>query len=194
MQQLPGIGACTIDQADPDSIPILIQFTGTNGNIWTVNGVESLPYLTQIYPIAGTSPANANNWATYLLFEVWNPHIGGALAVAAPQGRLRVDGNAGIFTGGNGQTWRTATDARTFAFPAAGESIAFTTGAFPGELPTPTPAAVGTPGVASVPAVGSATQPGGFERLPGNGGKQPNELCRIPPFARFYTNSTSFWK
>ena len=106
MQQLLRIGACTIDQADPDSIPTLIQFTGTNGNTWTVNGVESLPYITQIYPITGTSPANANNWATYLLFEVWNPHIGGALPVAAPQVRLRVDGNAGIFTGGNGQTWR----------------------------------------------------------------------------------------
>ena len=53
--------SCIIDQADPDSIPTRIQFTGTNGNTWTAYGVESLPYITQMYPIAGTSPLIRRN-------------------------------------------------------------------------------------------------------------------------------------
>ncbi len=164
------IGAAIIDQADPDSVPTRIQFTGTNGNTWTAYGVESLPYITQIYPITGTSPANPAQWATYLLFQLWNPHVGGALLVPAPQVRLRVDGNVGVFTGGNGQTWSTdPTHNQTSALPAGGVSIALTTGAFPQTLPTPAP--LGTPGVAiPVPGVGSASAPAGFERLPGTGG------------------------
>ena len=103
MQHLLTIGACIIDQADPDSIPTRIQFTGTNGNTWTAYGVENLPYITQIYPIAGTSPNSLNNWATYLLFQLWNPHQN---ASTLPNNvRLRVDGAIGIFTGGNSQTW-----------------------------------------------------------------------------------------
>src|SRR5207247_3171274 len=35
IQQLLAIGASIIDQADPDSIPTRIQFTGTNSNTWT---------------------------------------------------------------------------------------------------------------------------------------------------------------
>jgi hypothetical protein len=171
LQHLITIGACIIDQADPDSVPTRIQFTGTNGNTWTGYGTESLPYISQIYPIAGTSPADSTRWATYLLFQLWNPHKGGALATSPPQVRVRADGNAGIFTGGNSQTWTTdPTHNQTFAFPAAGISIALTVGVFPQTLPTPTPVPLGTPGVASVPAVGSASAPGGFERLPGNGG------------------------
>ena len=49
------IGAAIIDQADPDSIPMRIQFN-PSGTLWTAYGVENLPYITQMYPIAGTSP------------------------------------------------------------------------------------------------------------------------------------------
>jgi len=97
------IGAATIDQADPDSIPTRIQFTGTNGNTWTAYGVEKLPYITQMYPIAGTSPNSPGSWATYLLFQLWNPHQN---ASTLPNNvRLRVDGAIGLFTGGHSQTW-----------------------------------------------------------------------------------------
>src|SRR6476659_3194143 len=64
------IGAAIIDQADPDSIPTRIQFkppAATGTNWWTAYGVESLPYITQIYPITGVSPATASKWTTYLL-------------------------------------------------------------------------------------------------------------------------------
>jgi hypothetical protein len=164
------IAACVIDQADPDSIPTRIQFMPTGATVWwAAYGVESLPYITQIYPISGTSPANSTKWATYLLFQLWNPNIGPALSPAAPQVRLRMDGGIGIFTGGNNQTWASATDKQTMIANGqlTGHSIPFTSGAFPPTLPTPAP--LGTPGVASVPAVGSASAPCGFERLPGTG-------------------------
>jgi hypothetical protein len=162
------IGASIIDQADLDSIPTRIQIKPPSASVWwAAYGVESLPYITQIYPITGTSPADPTKWATYLLFQLWNPHIGAALSPAAPQTRIRVDGGIGIFTGGNGQTWASATDKQTMV--ANGHSIALTTGAFPPTLPTPTPAPLATPGVASIPAVGSASAPCGFERLPGSG-------------------------
>jgi hypothetical protein len=162
------IGASIIDQADPDSLPTRIQFVPTGATIWwAAYGIESLPYITQIYPIAGTSPVNSNNWATYLLFQLWNPHIGAALLPTAPQVRMRVDGGMGIFTGGNGQTWASATDKQTML--ASGQSIALTAGAFP---PTgaPTPAPLGASVLPSMPGVGSASAPCGFERLPGSGG------------------------
>lgn len=162
------IGAAIIDQADPDSIPTRIQFkppAATGTNWWTAYGVESLPYITQIYPIAGISPATSTQWATYLLFQLSNPHNGPALSPAAPQLRLRVDGGVGLFTGGNGQTYASATDKQTSLFTGAstGQSIAFTVGVFP---PSATPSPVATPGVSTYPAVGSASLPGGFERLP----------------------------
>src|SRR6266487_2576662 len=103
------IGACIIDQADPDSVPTRIQFTGTNGNMWTAYGVENLPYITQLYPIAGTSPNNPTKWATYLLFQLWNPHQNSA--TSTPLVRLRVDGGIGIFTGGNSEIWSTGSTA-----------------------------------------------------------------------------------
>src|SRR5436309_1891706 len=46
-QHILSIGASIIDQADPDSIPMRIQFTGTNLKLWTAYGVENLPYITQ---------------------------------------------------------------------------------------------------------------------------------------------------
>ena len=49
------IGAAIIDQADPDSIPMRIQFS-PSGTLWTAYGVENLPYITQMYPIAGHQP------------------------------------------------------------------------------------------------------------------------------------------
>ena len=157
------IGAAIIDQADPDSIPTRIQFKPTTAATWwTAYGVESLPYITEIYPMSGISPANPANWATYLLFQLWNPHTAAvALFPAAPQVRLRVDGGTGIFTGGNGQTFATATDRQTVL--ATGQSIALTTGAFPptASAPAPLGTANATAGVA-----GTATAPCGFERLP----------------------------
>jgi Tfp pilus assembly protein PilX len=98
------IGACIIDQADPDSIPTRIQFSPDGVVTWTAYGVENLPYITQLYPIAGTSPNNPAQWATYLLFELWNPHQN---ASTLPNNvRLRVDGAIGIFSGGNvGSKW-----------------------------------------------------------------------------------------
>jgi hypothetical protein len=104
-QHILSIGAAIIDQADADSIPTRIQFIGGNGNTWTAYGVENLPYITQLYPIAGTSPnPPTTNWATYLLFELWNPHQNIPATYPVPV-RLRVDGAIGLFTGGNGQTW-----------------------------------------------------------------------------------------
>src|SRR5207249_3862671 len=101
-QHILSIGAAIMDQADPDSIPMRIQFSPSL-TIWTAYGVENLPYITQTYPIAGTSPNDSTKWATYLLFQLWNPHQN---ASTLPNNvRLRVDGAIGIFTGGNGQTW-----------------------------------------------------------------------------------------
>jgi hypothetical protein len=167
------IGAAIIDQADPDSIPTRVQFKPSTATTWwTGYGVESLPYITQIYPMSGISPANPANWATYLLFQLWNPHIGAALSPTAPQVRLRVDGGVGIFTGGSGQTFATATDAQTVL--ATGQSIALTTGAFP-PTGTPTPAPVGTAN-ATAGVAGTATAPCGFERLPSNPGSIDNYI------------------
>src|SRR6266550_145361 len=106
------IGAAIIDQADPDSIPTRIQFSPA-GTIWTAYGVENLPYITQLYPIAGTSPNTPTQWATYLLFQLWNPHQN---ASAPPNNvRLRVDGAIGIFKGGNGETWVNGTTPQIIA-------------------------------------------------------------------------------
>jgi hypothetical protein len=162
------IGTSIIDQADPDSIPTRIQFKPTAASVWwTAYGIESLPYISQIYPISGTSPAVNTNWATYLLFQLWNPHIGTALPTSAPQVRLRLDGNIGIFSdGGNSRTWTTATNKQSFTIPPIGVSVTqipLTSGALP---PGSTPAPLATPApAATAPPVGSATLPG-FERLP----------------------------
>jgi hypothetical protein len=131
-EHILSIGAAIIDQADPDSIPTRIQFIGTNGNTWTAYGVENLPYITQVYPIAGTSPNTSTQWATYLLFQLWNPHQ--AAASVSNNVRLRVDGGVGIFAGGNGQTWNTANPPQ-FIAPSAGLSVTLTSGSF--SIPTP---------------------------------------------------------
>jgi len=106
------IGAAIIDQADPDSIPTRIQFN-PSGTVWTAYGVESLPYITQLYPIAGASPDDPTKWATYLLFHLWNPLQ--TAPSSRPPVRLRVDGGIGIFTGGNGETWNTGSNDLTVA-------------------------------------------------------------------------------
>jgi hypothetical protein len=115
------IGAAIMDQADPDSIPMRIQFS-PSGTLWTAYGVENLPYITQMYPIAGTSPNDSTKWATYLTFQLWNPHLN---ASALPNDvRLRVDGAIGIFgDGGNSLTWTTSTNKQTFPIPPAGVSV-----------------------------------------------------------------------
>jgi len=124
MQHLLTIGGCIIDQADPDSIPTRIQFTGANGNTWTAYGVENLPYITQLYPIAGTSPNDSTKWGTCLLFQLWNPYQNPA--AASGNVRLRIDGGIGIFTSGNGQTWNTGTTANIYS----STSVTLTSGSF----------------------------------------------------------------
>jgi len=117
------IGACIIDQADPDSIPTRIQFSPDGVVTWTAYGVENLPYIAQLYPIAGTSPNDSTKWASYLLFELWNPHQN---ASTLPNSvRLRVDGAIGIFTGGNvGSKWITGTTPQIIANGGnAGQSV-----------------------------------------------------------------------
>ena len=123
------IGAGIFDQADPDSIPTRIQFTGTNGNTWTAYGVENLPYITQMYPIAGTSPNTSSKWAAYLLFQLWNPHQN---ASTLPNNvRLRVDGAIGTFSDGGANpplTWATSTNKQTFTIPVGGASVTLNSG------------------------------------------------------------------
>ncbi|PYJ48270.1 MAG: hypothetical protein DME87_13780 [Verrucomicrobia bacterium] len=129
------IGAAIIDQADPDSIPTRIQFS-PSGTVWTAYGVENLPYITQLYPIAGTSPDTPTRWATYLLFQLWNPHQ--SPADVANKVRLRIDGGIGIFAGGNGQAWNTANTVNVY--PPVGQvtSVTITKSA---SFPTPAPLA-----------------------------------------------------
>jgi hypothetical protein len=143
-------GAAIIDQADPDSIPTRIQFSPI-GTVWTAYGVESLPYITQVYPLAGTSPNDPIKWATYLLFQLWNPHQN--LGASTPSVRLRVDGAIGIFKGGNGETW---TPASTPQIIANGQSVTLNS-SFSFSVPSPltlanTTNAADAPG----PAVGGA--------------------------------------
>jgi hypothetical protein len=169
MQHLLTIGASIIDEADPDSIPTRIQFTGTNNNTWTAYGVENLPYITQMYPIAGADPNNSSIWATYLLFQLWNPHIG-ALPTPAPQVRLRVDGGIGTFAGGYGQTWNTtSTNFINANGTAPGQSVTLNSAySFSGPAPlttvnttiptpTPGPTTVGVFATLSAPIVPTPT-------------------------------------
>jgi hypothetical protein len=152
-QHILSIGAAIIDQADIDSIPTRIQFTGTNGNTWNAYGVENLPYITQLYPIAGTSPNDptATKWATYLLFQLWNPHQNAG--ASTPSVRLRVDGGVGLFVGGNGETWNTSS---TEFINAAGQSVTVNPTAFSVPVPVTTAnvtssvTAPGTPGTFTV--------------------------------------------
>jgi len=103
------IAASIIDQADPDSIPTRIRID-QGAEQWLACGVENLPAISGMCPIAGISPTTPPpspvQWATYLLFQVWNPNE----SVAATRSfdvRLRIDGGIGIFTRmSNGtQTW-----------------------------------------------------------------------------------------
>jgi hypothetical protein len=146
------IGAAIIDQADPDSIPMRVQFSPDAVNVWTAYGVENLPYITQVYPIAGASPNDPTKWATYLLFQLWNPHqntavFGGALPAPV---RLRVDGGIGIFTGGNGEKWNTGS-APTIV--ASGQSVTLNPSA---SLANPAPlTSLNTTGAAAAPGPAS---------------------------------------
>jgi hypothetical protein len=127
-QHIFSIGAAIIDQADPDSIPMRIQFN-PSGTVWTAYGVENLPYITQMYPIAGMSPQNSRKWATYLLFQLWNPHQNAPSTLPVPV-RLRIDGGVGIFMGGNGETWNTSsTEFLNTNGTTAGQSVTLNTAA-----------------------------------------------------------------
>ena len=147
------IGACLIDQADPDSIPTRIQFSPT-GTMWIANGIESLPYITEMYALAGTSPDNSTKWATYLLFQLWNPH---QCVPSPPTIRLRVDGGLGLFKSGNGESW-TNTGSDSF-YNATGQSIALnSTATF---APSPVALVAG-----NTTGAGAATSTGAFVPLP----------------------------
>jgi hypothetical protein len=124
MQHLLTIGACIIDQADPDSIPTRIQFSPDGVKTWTAYGVENLPYITQMYPIAGQSLNDSTKWETCLLFQLWNPHQ--SAGAVSSNVRLRIDGGVGIFTGGNSQNWNTGTTANTYS----SATITLTSGSF----------------------------------------------------------------
>src|SRR6266480_3151161 len=153
MHHILTIGASIIDEADSDSLPTRIQFIGTNGNTWMAYGVENLPYITQMYPIAGTSPDDptSTKWATYLLFQLWNPHQNAG--ASTPSVRLRVDGGVGLFAGGNGETWNTNS---TEFINAAGQSVTVNPTAFSVPVPlttanvTSSVTAPGTPGTFTV--------------------------------------------
>ena len=148
------IGAAIIDQADPDSIPMRIQFN-PSGTLWTAYGVENLPYITQMYPISGTSPNTPSQWATYLNFQLWNPHQNAPTTGYPVSVRMRVDGAVGIFgDGGNSLTWATSTNKQTYTIPLAGVSVRLNSAAsFSAPAPltnidtTDAAAAPGTPGV-----------------------------------------------
>jgi hypothetical protein len=123
MHHILSIGAAMIDQADPDSIPCRILFSNDGASVWTAYGVENLPYITQLYPIGFASPDDSNKWATYLLFQLWNPHRN-APATYPVSVRLRVDGAIGIFKGGNGESWVRGTAPQIIANGSfAGQSV-----------------------------------------------------------------------
>jgi hypothetical protein len=134
-QHIFSIGAAIIDQADPDSIPTRIQFNPT-GALWTAYGVENLPYITQLYPIAGISPNDSTKWATYLLFQLWNPHQN-PVAVANNV-RLRIDGGIGIFAGGNGEIWNTANTVNVYPAVPGANLVTLKAGTFSNPTPLET--------------------------------------------------------
>ena len=130
------IGAAIIDQADPDSIPMRIQFN-PSGTLWTAYGVENLPYITQMYPISGTSPNDSTKWATYLEFQLWNPHQNASI-LPNDSVRLRVDGAVGIYKGGNGETWVSGTTPQIIANGNnVGQSVILKTSTVSFSAPTP---------------------------------------------------------
>jgi hypothetical protein len=122
------IGAAIIDEADPDSIPTRIRIDQASEG-WLACGVENLPYISGMCPIGGKSPDDATNmkFASYLLFQLWNPNE----AVAGTRQfdvRLRIDGGIGIFTRmSNGtQTW-SGTPQVIANGSAAGQSVKLNT-------------------------------------------------------------------
>jgi hypothetical protein len=156
------IGAAMIDQADSDSIPTRIQFN-PSGTVWTAYGVENLPYINQLYPIAGANPAAPTKWSTYLLFQLWNPHQNAPATLAAPV-RLRVDGGIGIFTGGNGETWNPSS---SDFINTAGQSVMLNPSPSPAPSPAPffTPAPLSTQNTSPSPAPAATPAPGAFGPL-----------------------------
>lgn len=146
---LLSIGAAIIDQSDSDSIPTRLQFNPGAG-MWIAFGTESLPYISQLYPVAGTNAADPTTWETYLLFQLWNPHQN---LPSRPDVRLRVEGGIGLFIGGNGEVWNSNTD--TF-FPAAHTVAVSSTATF---APSPAPLLTSN-------STASGTAPGSFAAVP----------------------------
>jgi hypothetical protein len=143
------IGAAIIDQASPGAIPTRIQFTGGDGNTWTAYGVKNLPYITQMYPIAGASPNTPTQWASYLTFQLWNPHQNPPSTYPVSV-RLRVDGAIGIFKGGNGETWVSGTTPLIANGNNAGQSVTLSP-TFSFSAPTP---------LSNIDTTGAAAAPG----------------------------------
>jgi len=92
--------------------------TGINrtGTIWTAYGVENFSYIIQLYPIVGTGPDDQTKWATYLLFQLWNPHQN-ASSTSAVRFSCELTAELGYSPGGNGQVWSAGT-ADNILFPA----------------------------------------------------------------------------
>jgi hypothetical protein len=164
-QHLLSIGAAAIDQADPDSFPTRIRFDKSLTDSWLALGVENLPYITEMCPVGGVSSDNAAKWASYALFQLWNPNE--SPLPTQPQVRLRVDGGIGVFNG-NGQTWNTGS---TALHVASGASVLVSNNAAFSPTAAPiTSANVSASGSSagtfvSVPAYAASTKYVGF-RLP----------------------------
>lgn len=85
------IGANLIDQYDADSYPTVIEYDA-DGVRWQAAGVENLPYLESVVPLAGPKPGDENNnLVVYLLPKLWNPHRGSASS--PPRIRLVIAGD-----------------------------------------------------------------------------------------------------
>lgn len=112
--QIYRIGASIIDQWDPDDDPTVIQFgqanplTGVRAD--DAIGVENLPYLHFI----GESrfrrrdlgaPPNDSMAATFLTFQLWNPHKNAA------QGKVSAGAYRIAFSGKSYMEWNTSTAA-----------------------------------------------------------------------------------
>src|SRR5262249_45957173 len=105
------------------------------------------------------SPNDPTKWATYLTFQLWNPHQN-ASVLANDSVRLRVDGAIGIFKGGNGENWISGTTPQITANGNnAGQSVTLRTSAFSFSAPIPL-TNVNTPGAAAAPG-----SPGQFAAL-----------------------------
>lgn len=73
--QVMQIGANIIDQADADDRPTVIEYpSGVPEDVFTIYGVENLPYISQIGVVGWRPSDNRNLFQAWAVFDVWNPH------------------------------------------------------------------------------------------------------------------------